>query len=283
MNLRIPLFLSLAGLAACAGPATRPAPVGTLAAGDHYVAMGSSFAAGPGISTVEPGSPARCARSVDNYAHQLARRRGLSLTDATCSGATTAHLLGPWDELPPQLDALRADTRLVTVTVGGNDLGYMSGLMAASCLGISAAAPGPNCRHAVEPDEAAYASVASRLQQIAAEVRRRSPQARLVFVDYATVLPASARCAAMPLSDEDTAISLATDARLRRLTAAVALENGATLLRAGDLTRDHHVCAADPWMNGYAKPDPAHPVAVYHPVKAGMTAVADALDRLLGR
>ena len=82
---------------------------------------------------------------------------------------------------------------------------------------------------------------------------------------------------------EDTAISLATDARLRRLTAAVALENGATLLRAGDLTRDHHVCAADPWMNGYAKPDLAHPVAVYHPVKAGMTAVADALDRLLGR
>jgi hypothetical protein len=87
----------------------------------------------------------------------------------------------------------------------------------------------------------------------------------------------------MPLSDEDAALSRAIDARLRRLTAAVALENGAALLRAGDLTRDHHVCAPEPWMNGYVKPDPAHPVAVYHPVRAGMTAVADGLDRLLGR
>jgi lysophospholipase L1-like esterase len=283
MKLRIPLLLGLAGLAACTTPVTR-SPIAThLPEGSHYAALGSSFAAGPGISSVEAGSPPRCARSVDNYAHQLARRRGLLLTDASCSGAMSPHLLSAWDELPAQLDALRADTRLVTVTVGGNDLGYMSGLMAASCLGLQAAPAGPNCRHAVEPDEAAYASVASRLQQIASEVRRRSPQARLVFVDYATVLPASGRCAAMPLSDEDAALSRAIDTRLRRLTAAVALENGASLLRAGELTRDHHVCAADPWMHGYVKPDPARPVAVYHPTQAGMAAVADALDRLLER
>jgi phospholipase/carboxylesterase len=39
----------------------------------------------------------------------------LDLTDASCSGATTQHLLAPWNELPAQLDALRPDTRLVTV------------------------------------------------------------------------------------------------------------------------------------------------------------------------
>lgn len=283
MKTWILVSLSAVGLAACVPAAVRPPAVAAIPSGAHYVAMGSSFAAGPGISSVEPGSPVRCARSIDNYAHQLARRRGLNLTDASCSGAQSIHLLGAWDELPPQLDALRADTRLVTVTVGGNDLGYMSGLVTASCLGLPGAVPGPACRHAVAPDEAAYASVASRLQQIAAEVRRRSPQARLIFVDYATVLPASGRCAAMPLSDEDADLSRAIDLRLRRLTAAVALENGAGLLRAGEVTRDHHVCAAEPWMNGYVKADPAHPVAVYHPVKAGMTAVADALDRLLGR
>ena len=284
MKVPVIAMLSALGLAACAAaPAAKPPVRASLPAGAHYVAMGSSFAAGPGITTVEPGSPQRCARSVDNYAHQLARRRGFSLTDASCSGAVTANLLAAWDELPAQLDALRSDTRLVTVTVGGNDLGYMTGLTAASCLGL--AEPGTpatsTCRHAIVPDEVAYASVASRLQQVAAEVRRRSPQAQLVFVDYATVLPNSRRCAAMPLSDEDATISLAIDARLRKLTAAVALENGASLLRAGEVTREHHVCAADPWMNGYVKPDPARRVAVYHPTQAGMTAVAEALDRLL--
>lgn len=278
--------LVAAGLAGCAASSgVKPPALPAVPAGAHYVALGSSFAAGPGISTIEPGSPPRCARSVDNYAHQLARRRGLQLTDASCSGATTPNLLSAWDELPAQLDALRPDTRLVTVTVGGNDLGYMSGLVASSCLGL--APPGtkqtPSCRPAAIPDEAAYAGLASRLQQVAAEVRRRSPEARLVFVDYATVLPAKGRCAAMPLSDEDAAISRDIDSRLRRLTAAVALENGASLLRAGDVTRDHHVCAADPWMQGYVAPDPSRRVAVYHPTQLGMTAVADALERLLGR
>ena len=286
MKISAIVVFSTLGLVACATqPAPKPPAQAALAAGAHYVSMGSSFAAGPGISTVEPGTPPRCARSLDNYAHQLARRRGLALSDASCSGAVTANLLAAWDGVPPQLDALRADTRLVTVTVGGNDLGYMSGLMAASCLGLATpgTAPSANCRPAAVPDEAAYASVASRLQQVAAEVRRRSPQARLVFVDYATVLPASGRCAAMPLSDADAAISRDIDNRLRKLTAAVALENGASLLRAGEVTRDHHVCAAEPWMHGYVSPDPTRRVAVYHPTQAGMTAVAEALDRLLGR
>ncbi|MEY4760256.1 MAG: hypothetical protein RLZZ200_112 [Pseudomonadota bacterium] len=274
----MPLILCLS---ACSAPAVRPPSANLVPSGAHYVAMGSSFAAGPGITEGVVGSPARCARSVDNYAHQLANRRGLQLTDVSCSGAKASHVLGDWDELPPQLDALRADTRLVTVTIGGNDLGYISGLMAASCLGLPEAKEGLACRHVLEPDEVAYATLASRLQKIAAEVRRRSPQARLVWVDYATVLPSSGRCAAMPLSDEDAAVSRGIDQKLRRLTASVALENGAGLLRAGEVTRDHHVCATDPWMNGYVKWDPQHPVAAYHPTQAGMTAVAEALDRLL--
>ncbi|GGC13951.1 hypothetical protein GCM10011494_35940 [Novosphingobium endophyticum] len=36
-------------------------------------------------------------------------------------GATTAHILGPWNELPAQIDALTDDTALVTVTIGVAD------------------------------------------------------------------------------------------------------------------------------------------------------------------
>ncbi len=55
----------------------------------EYVALGSSFAAGPGDVKRSEGSLALCFQSDANYPHLLARRYGLSLYDATCSGATT--------------------------------------------------------------------------------------------------------------------------------------------------------------------------------------------------
>ena len=73
-------------------------------AGAKYVNMGSSFAAGPSIMPAEIPTT-RCGRSAQNYAHQLASRHNLSLVDVSCGGSTTAHLLGPWNELAPQLDA----------------------------------------------------------------------------------------------------------------------------------------------------------------------------------
>ena len=55
------------------------------------------------------------------------------MVDVSCSGATTAHILKRWGGLPPQIDAVTPAARLVTVTIGGNDVGYVGGLMAASC------------------------------------------------------------------------------------------------------------------------------------------------------
>ena len=102
-------------------------------AGAKYVNMGSSFAAGPSIMPSADNPTTRCGRSAQNYAHQVARRHGLALVDVSCGGSTTEHLLGPWKELAPQLDAVDADTQLVTMTTGGNDLGYLGGLSAMSC------------------------------------------------------------------------------------------------------------------------------------------------------
>ena len=59
----------------------------------QYVALGSSFAAGPGIAPADDDSLALCIRSAHNYAHLLAKARGLDLTDVTCSGATALHVL----------------------------------------------------------------------------------------------------------------------------------------------------------------------------------------------
>ena len=249
--------------------------------GSVYVAMGSSYAAGPGITTVVEGSPARCARSRDNYPHQLAQLRGYKLIDASCSGATTAHLLGNWNELAPQLDALTVDAALVTVTIGGNDLAYMGSLMAAS--GCAARGQQGSCAGVVTPTEADYQGVAARLRQILAEVRRRAPKARPVFVDYFTVLPEGATCTAAPMAAADATLLRDVAARLAALTAQVAQQGGAELLRLSQLTAAHHVCAAEPWLNGFVRPAGDSPWSPYHPTLQGMTGAARALDSLLER
>jgi lysophospholipase L1-like esterase len=282
--LRLPVFAILVALIGCKHSSARLG-AGLPLALNHYVAMGSSFAAGPGIGTSVVGASAQCARSNDNYAHQLARLRNLALTDVSCSGARTAHVLGPWDELPAQLDALRSDTRLVTITIGGNDLGYIGGLMGASCkaLQLLEKSPARQCGPLMLPQENAFATLANQLRLIASKVHHRSPRARLIFVDYATVLPPSDVCANTPMAAEDAATARQIASRLVQITSQVAKESGADHLAASLVTREHHACAPDPWMNGFAPASVEASGVYYHPRLAGMTAVAEALDVMLGK
>lgn len=229
----------------------------------------------------------RCGQAADNYPRQLARKLGLGLTDMTCSGATTAHLLGPWRELPAQLDALRADTALVTVTVGGNDVGYIGGLFAASCKVMPGAGVCGRASAPPPPEEADWQALAGRLDEIAREVRRRAPAARLVFVDYLTVLPEEGGCASAPMGAAEADAARAVAARLAAETAAAttrAQDMGmrADLLSAAALSAGHDACGARPWMTGFVAPAGARGFVPYHPRLAGMTAVADALAAMLG-
>ncbi len=290
--------LAMIGLAAASCTSAQAPRSTPLAAGAHYVAMGSSFASGPGVGTTVESTPERCSRSTDNYAQQLARMHDLSLTDVSCGGATTAHILGPWEELPAQVEALTPDTALVTVTIGGNDVSYISGLMVNSCKQPSEPALVRMCqevaarapkdpvvlrRAMAAPSEDAWQAVQAGLEGIVHEVRRRSPNARLIFVDYLSIVPEGELCAKVPLSDQAAASARATAARLAAITAAVAREAGADLIRASEISKDHDACAGDPWMNGIIPAEGQGQFVPYHPNLAGMKAIAEALSRKIAR
>ena len=279
-HVRLVAATALLGLGACA---LGPSSTASLVAGAKYVAMGSSFAAGPGIADHYEATPAPCYRSTQNYAHQLAARLDLALTDVSCSGATTAHLTGPRGSIPPQLDALTPDTHLVTITIGGNDLGYIGGLTAASCAGLQKeTGVEANCSPPITlPAELTFNNLALRMDEIAKEVRRRSPEAQIVFVDYLAVLPETGACSATPLDEFAADGARYTARRLAEITRKVADDNGASIVTASEFSKGHDACSTEAWMNGYPRPEAPVNGAMYHPNAAGMTAVADALEQLL--
>jgi lysophospholipase L1-like esterase len=162
-------------------------------AGARYVAMGSSFAAGPGIPSRVEGSPRAAGRSTGNYAHVLARKLGLDLVDVTFSGATTQEFVDGSAKRPAQVDAVTEATRLVTLTGGGNDVGFAPRILLSSLPGPLRALPPIRRQLAsfADPEltEQRFTQLRENLLQLAAEVRKRAPQSQLLFVEYLTVLP----------------------------------------------------------------------------------------------
>jgi lysophospholipase L1-like esterase len=253
----------------------------------RYVALGSSMAAGPGIRPRAAGAPRWSGRSARNYAHLIAQRYHYDLVDVTFSGATTANVLSEQQRgAPPQITALNGTENLVTVTIGGNDVGYIPLLMAASLPRSLRHLPvvGNRICELLDRDarDRALDAVFESLCAVGRAVRQRSTRARVFFVDYLTMLP-PAGVPAEPLSPPDADLGRHVAATLEKMTADAAAATGCEVIRAGAASREHHAWSAEPWTTLPARfgvPLPGRP-APLHPNAAGMRAVADLIAAAL--
>ena len=263
--------------------------------GQSYVALGSSFAAG--------GAPAiidfPCGRSENNYPHLVARKLGLELTDVTCGGATLGNILdtsqGPFtgDPRAPQIDSVHPDTDLVTITAGGNDINYVGALMGASCAAdptafdviadpdykslIMAALCGSTTAPAV--NRQALDNLENEWVRVLKAIRQRAPQARIVILDYVTLLPQSGQgCGAAPLSPEQSRYFLDIAKQLQLATKKAAQRSGVELVELSKASRDHHACAEDPWVTGWDVSELlTGGSSPWHPNATGVQATAELL------
>ncbi|WP_431219911.1 SGNH/GDSL hydrolase family protein [Leifsonia xyli] len=252
----------------------------------EYVALGSSFAAGPGLPPRADGSPRRSGRSAVNYAHLYAASAGLRLRDVTFSGATTADLLSVSARgVPAQLDAVTPATRLVTMSIGGNDIGYLGTLALGSLPSPVRRLPRIRRRLADALDagtvDARFDAMSARLHDVLRRVRTVAPQARVILVDYLTILPpldAEVDLGALPQSTSDWGRSITS--RMTSAFRSVAGKAGCELLPAAEASRDHHAWSPEPWTRRFRYG--SRDGAPYHPNAAGMRAVARMLEEHVG-
>ena len=244
----------------------------TAIANGRYVALGSSFAAGIGLGPRAPGSPFFCFRSANGYPHLLAQMAGLSLVDMSCSGSTTGHILGKGRFfLPPQLDAVGPETTLVTITSGGNDVGYIGDLT------FAAGVAGPIGRllwRGLRPiDERNFGQVTDNLRKITQKIKERAPLAEVVLVNYPAVLPPCGTCASLGISEEMADTARLVAGRLEQATRSAAEQSGAMYVDMATIGIDHHACSTVPWVNGAARGNGVP----FHPTAAGAKATAEAI------
>lgn len=93
----------------------------------NYVALGDSYSSGEGVPNfIPPSNSNGCHRSYDAYPVLLHwDNTNIRLrANRACSGATTYDVTVGMKSEPGQLDSLSPETDIVTLTIGGNDIGF---------------------------------------------------------------------------------------------------------------------------------------------------------------
>lgn len=261
----------------------------------RYTALGDSYSSGTGaFPYLGGGNPPSCRRSNSTYGYDIAGDGfyGLPIDRPdlkACHGGRIDDIYRAQNPLTEfaQIEYVKPYTRFVTVSIGGNDLGFATKLR--DCALSDCADGGP----LVTPAE--LSATQSRLTALYRDVRSRMrSDGYLVVLSYPAFLPnpddpvdpepSVGRCPATNsqiTSAELRVIYQATVQARDMIASAVAATGDPRVLFVDvlDVFRAHRVCSADPWSNGVEALDPEDS---FHPNARGYQAVADRLRTALG-
>jgi lysophospholipase L1-like esterase len=258
--------IALAGFVTVGAPTAAAGPSGTL----QYVALGDSYAAGIGAPPYVSSS-GDCLQSNDGYPELLDSEKKIHLqANATCPGATTSTVAGT------QLSALTPGVELVTLTVGGNDLGFADLFETCSTPGQEA-----QCLIAITnavTDEQ-LTDLYRDLTLLYGKVAKKAPNALIVVTGYPYLFEPD------PNNPIITAFNAATAALNTTIETAVKATHNDNIIYV-DVTEQfegHGIGSDDPFINGPTArfPEAFHPNAAGYRAyaKAISAAILDALDR----
>lgn len=274
----VSLVLACLGLAACGtGPAVPDSPpVESLPEPTYdYVALGDSYAA-MGSTSAQTTGPDHCLRSTDNYPAVVLSDAQVTGRDVTCQGAVTADLLRPRDTgsgvIPAQIDSLTESTDVVTLSIGGNDIGF--GDVAGCFLMAMHTGRESDCAAAWEGAvDARLTELPARLDEVYRAIDERSGGARVISTGYLPLLAPGDRCeevAVLSGADREWVVSLTDE--INRVVADAAARHGADMVLPG--AADSHTGCAAPekrWVDFLGTRTGSFPM---HPTPVGQEAMA---------
>ena len=261
------------------------------ASGASYVALGDSYTAGPFIPD-QTGSPVGCLRSSNDYPADVATTiSASSYTNVSCSGATTADMTQSQSVTlgtnPPQFGALSSRTTVVTVGIGGNDIGFYD--IVKTCAEESLTNPfGSPCKShytAGGTDRLAQAiqNLAPKIGSVLRRIHALAPNAQVFLVGYPVILPNSGNGCwpLVPISFGDVPYLRGVELELNAMLASEAAANGAGFVNTYADSIGHDACLAPgtKWVEGLI---PTSPAAPFHPNQLGEEHMAHQVIAAIG-
>jgi len=238
-----------------------PAAAQAAAPTGRYVALGYSYTSGPFIPTQVD---LNCVRSNHNYPSLVATAIGSSaFVDVSCGGATTSDLLNPGTgelgvPVPAQIGAVNTATALVSIGIGGNDIGFTG--VITTCAQASLSNPfGSPCKDrytagGTDQLQARIAATAPRVAAVLRAVRAAAPRARIIVVGYLALLPDTGfGCwPSVPVAFGDVPYLRGIEKSLNSMLASTAAAGGAGYVDTyrPSIGRDACASAATRWAEG---------------------------------
>lgn len=245
-----------------------------------YVALGDSYASGPLVPLQE--QPWGCLKSTNNYAKHLAADLGYELRDATCSGAKTKDMTEAQGVTPspnpPQFDRLDAGVDLVTLQIGGNDIGF--GGIAETCARAAFERVACKDKYVSGSNDELRNRIAATAPKVAAVIQgiyQRAPQARVLVLGYPGIFrigdgPAS--CPAMGVGEGDAQYLRGIQEALNAMIAEQAAANAATYVDVYGPSAGKTACDL-PVVRWVEPLVPVNAAAPIHPNLGGMLGMAE--------
>lgn len=208
---------------------------GSALAADRYVALGDSYSSGTGTGsyTLDSG----CQRGTSAYPYLASRQRpNTDLVFVACAGAKTD------DVMANQISSVTAATRLVSITIGGNDGGFSS--VVSSCVTIGCASAITTATNYIRT------TLPGKLDTVYSAIQRQAPGATVAVLGYPRLFSSSS-CAGTTGIDasERTQLNAVADL-LDSTTASRAAAYGFRYVSAISAFNGHAICSGSAWLNG---------------------------------
>jgi lysophospholipase L1-like esterase len=212
----------------------------------RYVALGDSYSAASGVLPVDLSTP-QCLRSLRNYPRVIASATGAQLKDVTCGAAETSHFFSSqYPGVAPQLDAVKPDTQLVTMTIGGNDSGvFINAILSCGTAGVLTLGQGSPCKNIYGSsfEDTIRTTTYPALVNALGAVRAKAPGARVAILGYPWITPASGGCfTKMPIARGDVPYVRGIQATLNDAVQRAAAATGATYVDLSGVSNGHDAC-----------------------------------------